>query len=47
MIRLGVEENALKLLEGESDLKHISERVKEESAKREQEIEESKELIEE
>lgn len=43
MIRLGVEERALELLEGEPELKHISEQVKIESAKREIEIEEEEE----
>ena len=37
MIRLGVEERALTLLEGEPELKHISDRIKQESAKRDNE----------
>jgi hypothetical protein len=38
MIRLAVEEHALALLEKDPDLKHISEEVKKESAKREIEL---------
>ncbi len=43
MIRLGVEQRALELLEGEPELKHISDQVKLESAKKEIEIEEEEE----